>query len=1307
MILTGILEEDMQLIGESFELEYALQTRSGVTGAYKSRGLKVPEEEEEPDCYSGPCCNGGSWLEEGAPCVEDDAFSCTEDDHCTATHECDSILQDGQCLIAETCYEKDEINPNNTCESCSPDISSEAWSPVGDGTICDAGSGVDSGQCENGVCELSDAFLNRLLHESISPDEAEEMAGKPPAGNANTEEAPQIVSFVAPDEIHLGADFKLILFTDFQDLSAIDGAVIQVAGAQSYYLCSGSANPTGGVPFMVVTGSLAKIDDIPSHTFVLKVAIKTNSGVFGNYKEIVVKVVTSALECQTGLCCNGGRVMPSGTICMDNDPCTYGDTCNGAGECLGTEVVCEDEPGPCGVKRTCDWTDTCLEVFPWTETSCDDEDPCTYGDTCDHAGGCTGTLTVCENDPTTCGVKRSCNGTDACTEEYPNDATSCDNQESCTYNDVCDGAGSCVGTAIVCEDDLDVCGPRRSCNGTAECTETLPGEETSCDDNDPCTHTDVCQGNVECNGILYSCNNHGTCNGDGSCSCEEVYTGDFCDQCADGYLGYPDCIEVGSFITVTVGTFWMGSPMSDCPEGYPGNCLAAEPGRQSDEELHEVTLTYDFEILAHEVTQGEFEGLLGWNPSTLDWSNCCGSDHPVYYLSWFDSLVYANKRSLEAGLTACYALSDIICGDETSVGSDTLGCMNETQTGISSATVTLANGVMKPQDCEGYRLPTEAEWEYSIRTGNQYTAFYQSDGNDGTINESTVNLCIPTDFNLDQIAVYCGNDPNETAPVGTKAPNHWGLYDMSGNVSEWVWDWYQLSYQNDVELDPRGPATGSLRVRRGGFWNEAARNCRSAGRFSLSPATRGSSIGFRLSKSLHPESCASNPCNGNGSCEDSAGHAICTCNSGYDGADCSVCAKGYYGSDCSLCAEGYYEYPQDSGTCIDDPCIPAPCNGHGVCDNATGVALCTCDNEYMMEDCGECFPYFTGYPDCVWDGTFPESYCDFNSCWPVPPTGQTVCHTWIYPWEELTCPGGSPASCGDSPATVGCGQDAQYADNARTFTCYNAAGVETPCGDLQTAADNEVVADNLTGLVWQRTWTDDNKIWQEAMDYCSITLNEGSGYAGYTDWRLPNPHELRSIVDYNVYSPAIDTNAFPGTPSSWFWSSTPDVFPGMAWAAESDFGSTSSYEMETYPFKVRCVRGQPEESGTGVFNHFLISGEAGKEIVTDLVTDLIWQKNNETDKTWQQALAYCEELDYADRTDWRLPNVNELASLVNIEIEYPASDFPDIAVTDYFWSSSSCADLTGYAWWVDSPKGYVYYGDKTETVDVRCVRGGP
>jgi len=139
-----------------------------------------------------------------------------------------------------------------------------------------------------------------------------------------------------------------------------------------------------------------------------------------------------------------------------------------------------------------------------------------------------------------------------------------------------------------------------------------------------------------------------------------------------------------------------------------------------------------------------------------------------------------------------------------------------------------------------YNLPTEAQWEYSARAGST-TAFYN-----GGITEYPDMFECEYDRNLDAIGWYCYNSGDKTHPVAQKAPNAWGLYDMSGNVSEWCQDWYG-GYPLSAVTDPTGPSSGSYRVTRGAGYNFEAYSCRSASRIPYYlPGYRCSNVGFRL-----------------------------------------------------------------------------------------------------------------------------------------------------------------------------------------------------------------------------------------------------------------------------------------------------------------------------------------------------------------------------------------------------------------------------------------------------------------------------
>jgi formylglycine-generating enzyme required for sulfatase activity len=261
------------------------------------------------------------------------------------------------------------------------------------------------------------------------------------------------------------------------------------------------------------------------------------------------------------------------------------------------------------------------------------------------------------------------------------------------------------------------------------------------------------------------------------------------------------------FVLIPAGRFRMGSPDS-------------EPGREGDEgPVHEVTIRQPFFLKATEVTQGEWKALMGNNPSRF---KNCGDSCPVENVSWWDAVAYCNAMSRKEGLEECYTLS----GCSGTPGKD-FECTGVTFVGLS---------------CTGYRLPTEAEWEYAARAGTTTSTY------NGTIDAGHLGCEHPNPV-LDPIAWFCGNSKFQTHPVKQKSANAWGLYDMLGNVREWCWDWSD-SYPSGAVTDPRGPATVSFRVARGGSSDGVAWRVRAAARSGGSPGRRADNLGFRPARSI-------------------------------------------------------------------------------------------------------------------------------------------------------------------------------------------------------------------------------------------------------------------------------------------------------------------------------------------------------------------------------------------------------------------------------------------------------------------------
>lgn len=241
----------------------------------------------------------------------------------------------------------------------------------------------------------------------------------------------------------------------------------------------------------------------------------------------------------------------------------------------------------------------------------------------------------------------------------------------------------------------------------------------------------------------------------------------------------------------------------------------------------------------------------------------------------------------------------------------------------------------------------------------------------------------------------------------------------------------------------------------------------------------------------------------------------------------------------------------------------------------------------------------------------------YEQYFPVTPTMQTACY------DDTTAIPCTAFPCLSNGAPDFCGQDPQYPHRSRAFTCYNEAKAETPCASVPAADTEEVVTDSLTGLMWQRTWTT-NLTWQQALDHCD-TVNFG----GYSDWRLPSPHELRSLVNGSRINPAVDGTAFPWPYATILWSSAPYVVEDFrAWAVTFSHGDVIA-DMKSIAESALCVRAGPELA-VGSANRFaeIITTTPGEPAIIDEVTQRVWAKIDAVALTWRQALAYCEALDY-------------------------------------------------------------------------------
>lgn len=238
----------------------------------------------------------------------------------------------------------------------------------------------------------------------------------------------------------------------------------------------------------------------------------------------------------------------------------------------------------------------------------------------------------------------------------------------------------------------------------------------------------------------------------------------------------------------------LGIKLVTIPSG--GFDMGSENGDKDEQPVNKIFLL-SFQIGVSEITQKQYRDITGINPSHFTDDNL-----PVENVNWSDAARFCNMASVKAGLESCY---------------------NE-----------------KTWECDftknGFRLPTEAEWEYSCRAGSK-TIYYTGD----------------TVVNLAETGWFNGNSVNKTHGAGTKAANMFGLYDMLGNVSEWCNDWYDENYyQKNQTSNPSGAKTGHYRVIRGGSWNNDFDACRSTNRSLFAPSLRYNDIGFRIVRRASP-----------------------------------------------------------------------------------------------------------------------------------------------------------------------------------------------------------------------------------------------------------------------------------------------------------------------------------------------------------------------------------------------------------------------------------------------------------------------
>jgi formylglycine-generating enzyme required for sulfatase activity len=396
------------------------------------------------------------------------------------------------------------------------------------------------------------------------------------------------------------------------------------------------------------------------------------------------------------------------------------------------------------------------------------------------------------------------------------DGTACTFDSQCAYGSSCAGsAGSQVCTKVSCGVAPTLVNASLSSTGTtfgSVATYTCDsGFTVTVGNQRTCGSDGQWQGEVGCISNAALCSTDAQCGAGSWCPTNTL---PWLRRCSPRlFAGQPYKMD---FVVVPSGTFLQGTP-----------------GATDDERPYTATITRDYWVSRTEVTQGQWRiATGGMNPSCFQ--STVGTDctttnvndgGPVERIDWYSALAYANWLSGQNGLPSCYALT--ACTDPATGWYDGQhsGCTGASFTGLS---------------CTGYRLLTESEWERAARGGTTTTYYWG-----GATDTATVGL----------YAWFSGNAGSRTQAVGTKLPNVYGLYDMSGNVWEWVWDWVfsnaaWLPYPEGGATDYTGRVSGSNRGVRGGGWFDSASILRSAFRDYDVPSRRLDYLGVRLARTL-------------------------------------------------------------------------------------------------------------------------------------------------------------------------------------------------------------------------------------------------------------------------------------------------------------------------------------------------------------------------------------------------------------------------------------------------------------------------
>ena len=619
--------------------------------------------------------------------------------------------------------------------------------------------------------------------------------------------------------------------------------------------------------------AVAENGDLCDGTLVCDIAAEDEEGICV-VDETTVLACTDLLACTMDSCDpeSGCVYSPDNAYCDDDNICTD-DACSLAAGCEH-----EDNSDPCADGSLCTVDDLCADgaCEPGEVLDCEDGLECTI-DSCDPGQGC---LHMESNE--------LCDDANPCTDDlcsidageclHMNNDLGCDDGDLCTVEDVCAG-GICSGTPKVCDDSL-WCSGEEQCDPLSgdcvtqnvpvvddgvsctvdECDEenqlvlNIPDHEP-CDDQNECTttwcdsvagcQTEALPDDAPCQGGAgwYCSGGECVCTTDcKSRQCGNDGCGGSCGDCGedkDCDDTYGVCIS-DKWVIVPGGDFFMGSDETDpCSD-------ATETPR------HPVTLTHALLVSDHEVTQGEWKSAMPQGtgnpsfhgPDGFMSGACVQSGCPVEMVSWVEAVNFCNTLSTNEGLPTCYAVAG--CTNEESIGESCAGAAVSCEGTYDCSAVQF-----KGLECAGYRLPTEAEWEYLARGGVEAPLPVPLPGGGALEADECGPDCVEKN-ELTAYASYCGFSGIFTTATGQKSANGFGLYDMAGNVREWTFDYMDPDYYaSSPAVDPvSSKSPPGLRVIRGGDYSSSQYFLRPAVRSGADYRVKSKTTGMRVVRTL-------------------------------------------------------------------------------------------------------------------------------------------------------------------------------------------------------------------------------------------------------------------------------------------------------------------------------------------------------------------------------------------------------------------------------------------------------------------------